>query len=81
MNLISQKIYLVLLSVSVGIRAPSLIAENTGYCYENILKTLKELQEMGLVKDVESHRYVITPLGNTVCNMMFELDCITEYRD
>lgn len=79
MNLINQKIYIILLSVRAGFRAPSLIAENTGYCYKNVLKTIKELENMGLIKDVETHRYEITFLGVTVLDIMSELDNLERY--
>lgn len=79
MNLINRKIHLFLLSVGEGFRAPSLIAENTGYSYKNTLKTLKELRDMNLIRDVGNHRYEITLLGITVSGMMFELDNLERY--
>lgn len=62
-----------------GFRAPSLIADNTGYSYRTTLKTLKELKEMGLIQDVENHRYEPTFLGLAVHKLMKELNTLERY--
>lgn len=73
MNLINKRIYLILSSVRTGFRAPSLIAENTGYSYRAILKTLKELKEMGLIQEKENHRYNITSSGIIINDLMIKI--------
>jgi len=78
MNLTNYKAYITLQAVKSGIRAPQLIAENTGVAYKTTLNYLHYYECRGIIRGDGLNRYKITSMGKIVLSIMNELVRIEE---